>query len=182
MDLVINDDNLQVKEVHEFNSKVRALLIDEENKVLVANYGGVFLLPGGSIEKKESIVKAIVRELKEETGQDYKPKELSYLACLEYFQRNYPKRDGTLQNRIIKTYYFVANFKGVSKSDQVLSVKEKKDNFTLELVSLDNLEKAVSNNSCDNPRNIFFQKELLTIIKLYKDTQADLTTKKLQLK
>lgn len=47
MELIINENNLKDEEIQEFNSKVRALLVDENNNILVANYGGVHLLPGG---------------------------------------------------------------------------------------------------------------------------------------
>ena len=45
MNLILNDENLQLDEVNEFNSKVRAILVDNENRVLVANCGGIFLFP-----------------------------------------------------------------------------------------------------------------------------------------
>lgn len=182
MDLIINDAKLQVKEIDEFNTKVRALLITEDNQVLVANYGGVLLLPGGSVEPREPIVKAIIRELKEETGRDYKAKEFRYLTCLEYFQKNYPKRDGSYQNRLIKTYYFVVDYKEPLKGAQSLSESEQRGNFKLQLVPLNELEKLNSVNNTDNPRNIYFQKELSVIIKFYKDMQEDMSEKRKQLK
>ena len=71
MKLIINDDNLRLDEVQEFNSKARAILVDEDNRILIANYGNVVLLPGGKIDDGETIYKAITRELSEELGQDY---------------------------------------------------------------------------------------------------------------
>ena len=55
MNLILNDENLQLDQVNEFNSKVRAILVDNENRVLVANYGGIFLFHGGSIDDDENI-------------------------------------------------------------------------------------------------------------------------------
>ena len=65
MDLLINDDNLQFDEVQEFNLKARAILIDENNRILIANYGNVILLPGGKVDEKESVSDAIIREFSE---------------------------------------------------------------------------------------------------------------------
>jgi len=182
MEIVINDAKLKMQEIDESNTKVRALLVNEYNQLLIANYGGVYLLPGGSIEKDESIIEAIVRELKEETGQDYVQAEFSYLSYVKYFQKNYPKRNGTFQNRLVKTHYFVANYKGFSELNQMLSEKERKANFTLELISLDEIEKIVSDNQCTNPRNVFFQRELLAVMQLYKNKQDTINIKKLELK
>ena len=55
MGLVINEDNLQYSEVQEFSSKVRAILIDENNQMLIANYGNVILLPGGKVDEGETL-------------------------------------------------------------------------------------------------------------------------------
>lgn len=167
MSLVINDDNLQLDDVQEFSSKVRGILINDENQVLVCNYGGVYLFPGGSIDEGETIIEALIRELSEEIGQDYKNDGLQYLNCLDYFQENYPKRNGRFQNRLVRTYYFVGKYKGISKEYQELTQKEKKDNFKLELISLNQLENIVLENINNNPRNVYFQNEILAILKFY---------------
>lgn len=167
--IVINEDNMQISEVQEFSLKVRAILVDKHNRILTANYGGVYLLPGGSVDCGETIVQAVIRELSEETGEKYNEQELEYLTCLKYYQKNYPKRDGTFQNRLVQTHYFVGKLKEVSKSSQTLTDKEKKGNFRLEFFHLEELEKAIYENTSDNPRNVYFGKEILSVIQVYKD-------------
>ena len=166
MNLIINDDNLQVNEIVEFNSKVRAVLIDEKNRVLIARYDNVLLFPGGSIDDGENIDNAIIRELKEETGTIYEKSDLSFLTKMDFFQKNYVKRNGKIQNRLISTYYFLGAYKPIKLQLQCLTEKEKKDGFKLELVPLEQLEKLVLKNQNDNPRNIYFQREILEIIRL----------------
>ena len=65
-------------------------MIDDENNILIANYGNVILLPGGSIDKDEEANDAIIRELKEEVGVEYRVYELTYLNTLDYYQKDYP--------------------------------------------------------------------------------------------
>lgn len=165
--IIINDNSLKEKDVIEKNSKVRALLISN-NSILVANYANIIMLPGGSIENNEDKNKAILRELKEETGIKYDISELKKLVVLKYYQDNYPKQDNTITNRLIKTYYYTAEYKGISLDNQHLTEKEKKKHFRLELVDLDNIEKIVLAHNSDNPRNIYFQREVLEVIKYYK--------------
>lgn len=177
MHLVINDNNLLFDEVQEFSSKVRAILIDENNKILIANYGNVILLPGGKVDTGETIDEAIIRELSEELGEDYTCEELDFFGRLDYYQKNYPKMDGTFQNRLVQTYYFVGLYKGIKREARKLTEKEQRGNFRLELVSLEDLDNIVLKNVNDNPRNIYFQKELLTIFASYKNIAYDICEK-----
>ena len=52
-------------------------------------------------------------------------------------------------------------YKAINKDSRKLTEKEQKGNFRLELVSFDDLENMILKNVNDNPRNIYFQKELL---------------------
>jgi 8-oxo-dGTP pyrophosphatase MutT (NUDIX family) len=171
MDITINDDNLDICEINTFNTKSRALLIDDDNNILIANYAGVIILPGGGIDENEYPLEAIIRELKEETGKDYSEDEMSYLFTICYYQKDYPTRNNILKNRLIKTHYFIGKFKGVEKLNQNLTDRELKDNFKLELVPFDELEEIIKNYKTNNPRNEFFNKELLTVLKYYQENK-----------
>jgi len=181
MDIIINEENLKNEEIHDFNLKARAILIDESNRILIANYAKVILLPGGSIEKDETIYDGIKRELKEELGIVYEDEELQPIITLYYYQRNYPKRDGTLKNRLVQTHYFLADYKDIADKTQELTESESKGNFKLELVSLQDLEEIIIENKNDNPRNIYFQKELLKVIDIYKNINSEMNIKRLKL-
>ena len=154
MEVVINDDNLQLCEVQEFNSKARAILVNENNEILIANYGNVILLPGGKVDEGETVSETVIRELSEELGQEYNTDELDFFLTLNYYQKGYPKRDGTFQNRLVQTHYFLGLYKGIKKDSRKLTEKEQKGNFRLELVSLEDLENMILKNVNNNPRNI----------------------------
>lgn len=97
--------------------------------------------------------------MKEEIGCDYEETELKFIGCLEFYQKDYLKRNGKVKNRLIKTNYFIRKYKGVLNINQKLTKKEMKSKFKLELLPLKDL-KNINNNS----RNIFFQKEIITIL------------------
>lgn len=180
--MLINDDNLQMNEIEEFRYKVRAMLIDDENRLLVANYGNIFLFPGGSIDEGEDIEEAITRELKEETGIVYDIKELKLLTKLEFFQRNYLKRNGKVKNRLISTYYFLGSYKDIDLTMQQLTEKERKDNFKLELIPLSIIKQVIIENKNDNPRKVYFQREMLEVIDLLTNKTKGKTYKNIKRK
>ena len=170
MKLIINPYNLKKKDIDEYNIKGRVILINNNSEILVGNYGGTYMLPGGSINYNEDILNGVIRELREETGANYKIEELQYLCHLDYYQKNYPKRNGTIKNRLITTHYYTSEYKEVLKENQILTEKEQKGNFKLELIPIEKLINIIINNTNNNPRNIYFREELLTIINFYKES------------
>lgn len=66
MEVLLNEDKLLDNDIHETSLKVRVLLFDDNNNVLVANYNGVLMLPGGKVDSGENISDALSRELSED--------------------------------------------------------------------------------------------------------------------
>lgn len=171
MEVLLNEGSLLDSDVQEISNKVRVLLLDKDNNILIANYNGVIMLPGGKLDNNETISEAICRELNEELGQIYTPEELTYFMTLKHYQKDYPKVEDVIVNRLVKTYYFIGSYKDINFDLQQLSEREKKANFKLELISFDELENIVLNNKVDNPRNKYFQDELLEVLKCYKNNK-----------
>ena len=164
--VVINDSSLKESEIDKKITKARALLV-LKNKILVSNYGGVILLPGGKLDAGETNKEALIRELKEETGIIYDSSELNELFLLEYYQVNYPTRENTIINRLMQTYFYYGNFKGIDEGNRKITEKEKNGNFSLKLIEIEELLNNLSN-PIGNPRSDFFNKELTEAIKVYR--------------
>ena len=180
MEIIINEENINEGNIEDKKEKVRAIIVTEDNKILTGNYGGVLLLPGGKIDTNETLDEAIIRELNEELGTEYKKEELEYFLTITFYQNNYPSRNDSTHNRKETTHYFLTHFKGIIKSNQKLTDKEKKDKFYLELLSLEELKNKLQEPS-DNPRSMYFNKELNIIIANYlKQGSTKITTKNLK--
>ena len=162
----INESNLTDSEIDIINNKVRGILV-KDDKVLVANYSGIILFPGGKVDKGESLEEALVRELFEETGIKYDINEFRKLLVLKYYQHNYHNRDNFVVNRLVTTYYYIGKFKGIDLSNTKRTEKEKKDNFYLELVEIKEILELLKKGKY-NPRKEFFDREMGEVIKVYK--------------
>ena len=166
--IIINEDKLNNNDIEVVSNKVRAILVDD-HKLLIANYGGVYLLPGGSIENGESKDNAIIRELKEEIGIDYSINELESILTLNYYQKHYPVRHGNFKNRLSITNFYLGNYRGIDLCKINRTAKEIRDGFSLRLVDYDNLDMLISENS-SNPRKLFFDRELSELQKVLSKT------------
>lgn len=163
-EIIINDDNLDIKDVDKYSLKARALLYKDDS-ILLANYNGIHLLPGGKLESNENKLEALQRELKEETGILYNIDELTELFVLRYYQKNYLTIDNKILNRLVTTYFYVAKYKGIDLNNTKRTKNEIEGNFKLELIDIDDLSYSKENN---NPRKKYFDRELQEVIKVYK--------------
>ncbi len=164
--IIINDCNLENKDIDKFGKKVRALLL-KDDKVLIAKYCNVVLFPGGSIDEGETADQAILRELHEELGIQYDITELAEFVLLKYYQKNYPTRDNKIVNRLQETKYYIGNYKGINLLSTERTESEKNGNFSLELVKIDDFF-SLSNQVIVNPRKAYFDRENSEVIKLLK--------------
>ena len=162
--VILNEDKLNSSDIEVVSNKARAILLDD-HKLLIANYGGVYLLPGGSIEKGESRDNAIIRELREEVGIDYDINELECILTLNYYQKQYPTRHDNFKNRLSITNFYLGCYKGIDLCRINRTSKEIRDGFYLKLVDYNNLNMLISEKS-NNPRKIFFDKELSEVQKI----------------
>ena len=80
--IIINPNNLKEDEILQ-KEKVRALLFDENNRIIVGNYNNLYLLPGGKIDKNELLKEGLIRELEEELGTTFTEENLDYFMTLK---------------------------------------------------------------------------------------------------
>ncbi len=164
--IIINDTNLKDERIDKRLDKVRAILI-RNDKILMSRYVGVLLFPGGAIDDGETPDEALIRELKEETGIVYDKKDFSPVLTIKHYQENFPTREKIVQNRILTTHYYIGDFKGVDLDNTKRTEKEIKENFRLEMMTIDEMLR-VADEPSDNPRKVYFDKEIKEVVKILK--------------
>ena len=66
MEIIIGNEDK--RNYSNMKMKARVLLENSRGEIVVSSYGGIHLLPGGSIDDGENPNTAILREIKEEFG------------------------------------------------------------------------------------------------------------------
>lgn len=79
--IITNDFNLKEEDVTEVVKRVKILLINSKNEILLGYSRNEYQCPGGHVEKGESLVDTINREVQEETGIELNVKKAEPFAC-----------------------------------------------------------------------------------------------------
>lgn len=170
--IINNFNNLKESDIDIITNKVRAIIIDDFNNVIITKYADMYMLPGGKIDKDENEKDALIRELKEELGIKFNGSELIPLVTFKNYMKDYPliDKDGTVNKLNNTIYYVIRSNKKTNKNSTTLTERESKNNFNIYNLKLDDLINIVSNYESKNERNIYFKKELLSVLNEYINT------------
>jgi len=107
---IINEHNFSREKINKLpiRKKVRGLIYKNKNTLVCIEEDGygiknLLKLPGGSVEKYESSIKAIKREILEETG--YEIDNIKHIGFIENIRKEY----------VLHMTYYVAKTKGKKK-------------------------------------------------------------------
>lgn len=173
MKLVNNPFSLTLNDITEIKNKVRSIIIDKNNNILVINYADIYMFPGGKVNNNEKYKDAIIRELKEELGIDFTSFKIDEFITYENFIKNYNKVDNNIVNRLNNTKYYIIridDLKELNISRDNLSLNEKNNKFDIEFCNLYESLNKVNNFKSNNIRNDYFKEEITAVIKCYKST------------
>ena len=103
--IFINEDYLLEEELEETVIRVKALLINSNNEILLAHNNGTYQFPGGHKEDDESMEETLIREIKEETGIDVDLEMGPFMQIVTYDSNYF----GTGRKVCSKIYYYIVN-------------------------------------------------------------------------
>ena len=103
---IYNSDDLTLEHIDENTTRARAILINSSNEVLMCYSNGLthYEFPGGHLEKNETLLEGLKREILEETGITIDANENDLFYAIKYYCKNYK---GTEKNRLVEIYYYV---------------------------------------------------------------------------
>ena len=143
--IIYNDYNLKDEDMTEVVKRVKILLINSKNEVLLARSHNNYQFPGGHVEENESLIEALNREIKEEVGIELNISDLEPFACSIGYFKDWPEKG---KNRKTEVYFYevLSDLKpNIDKTEY--TIHEKEGNFELKFIPLDKVIEELDNNT-----------------------------------
>ena len=115
----------------------------------------------------------VKRELMEETTINILLDDIEPFAVVYNYLRDYEIEDGSLVNRLVKTYYF----SGYTTDDTIeyfnLTKNEKEDNLRGFFIDMEEGIELLQDYNKENPRAVYLALETLKVLEEYKDLKNE---------
>lgn len=167
-----NDDNLTPDEIDKTTTKVRAFIYNPiTDAAIIVHYAGLYMLPGGKVDYFETNREALIREIKEETGIQIKPEEITpYLVINSYDKNYYDRKDGTINRHTKTTFYKIITTASIDDRKKQLTESEIAKKHKVAYVPLHNMKNIVESNDTTNSKRKQFDREILLAINEFLNT------------
>ena len=165
--IITNDYNLKEEDMTELVKRAKILLINSNNEILLGYSHNEYQCPGGHVEKGETLIDTINREVQEETGIELNISEIEPFACTIGYYKDWPTIGN---NRKIEIYYYeVKTDEKPNLANTEYTESEKEGNFELRYIPIDNVENEFIKNANIYEDKHGIVKEMLKVFKIYKD-------------
>ncbi len=165
--IIKNDLGITKDKIDKEITRVKALLINSDNEILLGYGDNCYQFIGGHLEANETLLECLNREIKEEVGIDLNVKNIEPFLFLEHYCNDHPE---ILENRNCKVYYYAIktdlkpNLDMTSRTKQELAT-----NFTYKYVKLDDFIETVKNNYNKYNDAKIIGEEIINAYKIYKE-------------
>lgn len=100
--IVINEYNLNTQDLDYEVTRVKGLIVNSHNQILMEFNNNTYQFPGGHLNKDEKLEEALLREIREETGITIKELDGPFMQIVTY-DKNY---FGTGKNVYSSIFYY----------------------------------------------------------------------------
>ncbi len=166
-EILYNYDYLKKEDINNKIDRVKILLVNSKNEILLGFEHNTYQFIGGHAEDDETWNDCIIREVKEETGIEIKDIDVKPFFTIRYFCKNYPNKNENSEFTI--NYYVIRTDKKINLENTEYTDHEKEGNFELKYVSLDKIEKVLEESVELNKENKVIVPEMLEVLKEYKN-------------
>ena len=166
--LITNKYNLTDSDMTEVVKRVKVLLVNSNNDVLLGYSHNNYQFPGGHVEENETLVQAVNREILEETGIELNITNIESFACAIGYYKDWPAEG---KNRKIEIYYYeVKTDEKPNLENTEYTENEKDGNFELRYIPLLDVENVLRTNAEEYGDKKGIAREMIDLFGVYKTT------------
>ena len=166
-EIVTNKYNLTEEDMTEVVKRVKILLVNSNDEILLGYSHHNYQFPGGHVEENEELIDTVNREILEETGMDLKLKDLEPFARNLGYYKDWPEEG---KNRKIEIYYYEVKTDEKPNLDNTSYTESEKDGgFELRYIPLSNVEEELKKNAEEFGDKKGIAREMLELFSLYKN-------------
>lgn len=165
--IIVNKDCIQEKEITETVKRVKAIIINSKNEILLGYSHNDYQFLGGHVEDGENLIETLNREISEESGINLNLDGAFPIILRKAYYKDYPQIGKNRKNEI---YYYIIKTDKLPNLELInLTDDEKDGNFKLEYIKLDDIEEVIIKNGDKNGDLHGIANEMLEVIKIYKN-------------
>ena len=164
-EIIISDNKLDINDIDEEVVRVKALIINSKNEILLGYFDNNYQFPGGHLEKGENTEECLIREIKEETGMIIKKEELKPFMIINHLSKNYFNSGKNRCNKMV--YYVIKTDQEINLNNTNYTKEEKEGGYTLYYVPLKNIEDLLIDHSNSYPKFKAIAYEMLEVLNEY---------------
>ena len=166
--LITNKYNLTDSDMTEVVKRVKVLLVNSNNDVLLGYSHNNYQFPGGHVEQNETLIQAVNREVLEETGIELNITNIEPFACAIGYYKDWPAEG---KNRKIEIYYYeVKTDEKPNLENTEYTENEKDGNFELRYIPLLDVENVLKTNAEEYGDKKGIAREMIDLFGVYKTT------------
>lgn len=145
-EVIFNNQNLSDEDIQIFENKVKVIIKNSKDELLVCKRNGVIHFIGGKVEKNETCQEAAAREIAEETGIAISVSDSSLIPFfrMKQYQQNYYNSGKNCSLSI--TYLLCDTDEKFDYDKRNLDEYESKEHFTLEYIPMHNFLEELEKN------------------------------------
>lgn len=162
--LFINDNDLQIEDLDYEVIRVKGVIINSNNEVLIAHNNNTYQFPGGHLENNEDMERALLREIKEETGIGIEKIDGPFMEIMTY-AKNYFDSGKNVCNRIF--YYRIICDDKPNYNETSYDELESQTDFGLFYVNILDLKRFLDNSLEEETIDKNIGREMLLVLDEY---------------
>lgn len=166
INIITNKNNLLETDITEVVKRVKVLIVNSNNEILLGYSRNNYQFPGGHVEEGETLIQTVNREVQEETGINLSIMNLEPFACALGYYKDWPEEG---KNRKIEIYYYEI------KTDEKPNLEctkytdnEKEGNFELRYIPLSDVEDVLRKNAEEYGDKRGIAREMIELLEIYK--------------